>query len=110
MRRAITRFAPENVVKNQALLQYLNEVAAEKHVTPAQISLAWIMCKGDFIVSIPGMRTDERIRENLQAALVQLSQEEYQGIEERLKDIPIWGNRTDADIENMQGVKIGEAQ
>ena len=98
VRLAITRFTPENVKKNQALLDYIKEVAAKKGVTPAQISLAWIMCKGDHVVSIPGMRTDERIKENLSAALVNLTPEEYNKIEEHLATIPIYGNRTDEDI------------
>ena len=110
IRRVITRFAPENIVKNQALLQYLNEVAAQKNATPAQVSLAWIMCKGDFLVSIPGMRTDERIKENLQAANVHLTQQEYEIIEERLKEIPISGNRTDEDIFKLKELGLGEAK
>ncbi|KAH0787379.1 aldo/keto reductase [Histomonas meleagridis] len=110
VRRVITRFSQENIVKNQQLLDYLKEVAAAKHSTPAQISLAWIMCKGDFIVSIPGMRTDERIKENLGATFVTLTKEEYENIEERLKSIPISGNRTDEDISKLKDVKLGEAK
>ena len=110
VRRVITRFDPENVKKNQALLDYLKEVAAQKNATPAQISLAWIMCKGDNVVSIPGMRTDERIRENLQAALLKLTPEEYQTIEEHLAKIPIHGNRTDQDIGKLKELGLGQAK
>ncbi|KAH0785683.1 aldo/keto reductase [Histomonas meleagridis] len=109
VRRVITRFSQENIQKNQELLNYIKEVAASKHVTPAQISLAWIMCKGDFVVSIPGMRTDERIKENFGASFVTLTKEEYESIEERLKTIPISGNRTDADIAKLADVKLGDA-
>ena len=107
VRRVITRFDPENVKKNQQLLDYLKEVAAQKNATPAQISLAWIMCKGPNVVSIPGMRTDERIRENLQSALLTLTDEEYRTIEEHLAKIPIHGNRTDQDIGKLKDIDLG---
>lgn len=65
VRRVITRFSKENVERNQPLLALLNQYAQEKGVTPAQISLAWMLHKKDFIVPIPGMRKDSRIIENL---------------------------------------------
>ena len=102
VRRVITRFDPENVKKNQQLLDYLKEVAAQKNATPAQISLAWIMCKGDFIVSIPGSRTDARIKENIGGSLVKLTPEEYADIEAELAKIEIHGNRTDEDIMKLK--------
>ena len=105
VRRVITRFDTDNVKQNQPLLDLLNKIAADKHATPAQISLAWIMCKGDFIVSIPGSRTDARIKENIQASLVQLTPEEYAKIEEELAKIEIHGNRTDADIAKLRNMK-----
>ena len=105
VRRVITRFDKDNMVKNQPLLDLLNKLSAEKHATPAQISLAWIMCKGDFLVSIPGMRTDARIHENLQAANVHLTPEEFAKIEEELSHISIYGNRTSEDIAKLKNMK-----
>ncbi|KAK8884211.1 hypothetical protein M9Y10_043317 [Tritrichomonas musculus] len=105
VRRVITRFDPENVKKNQALLDLLKKIAADKNCTPAQVSLAWIMAKGDNIVSIPGSRTDARIKENIEASLHELTPEEYQQIEEALSKITIHGNRTDADIGKLRFLK-----
>ena len=104
VRRVITRFDPENVKKNQDLLELLKKIATQKNCTPAQISLAWIMAKGDFIVSIPGSRTDSRIKENVEAALHELTPEEYQQIEESLSKITIHGNRTDEDIGKLKNM------
>ena len=42
--------------KNQELLALLNGLAAEKNATPAQMSLAWMLCKKPWIVPIPGTR------------------------------------------------------
>lgn len=102
VRRVITRFADENVKANQPLLDMLHRFADEKHATPAQISLAWMLHKENFIVPIPGMRRDERIIENLGAADVELSEEEFAAIEAELNKITIHGNRTDEDIHKLK--------
>ena len=61
VRSVITRFTPENVEKNQPLLDLLHEVADKKEITPAQISLAWMLHKYPHVVPIPGMRKDETV-------------------------------------------------
>jgi aryl-alcohol dehydrogenase-like predicted oxidoreductase len=53
--------------------------------------------KKDFIVPIPGSRTPERIQENLSAADVELTDNEFNQIEVELAKIEIHGNRTDED-------------
>lgn len=101
VRRVITRFSKENVEANQPLLDLLRRFAQGKGATPAQISLAWMLHKGDFIVPIPGMRSIERIRENLGAAELNLTEYEYQQIEEELAKIKVHGDRTDQDIARL---------
>jgi aryl-alcohol dehydrogenase-like predicted oxidoreductase len=58
--------------------------------------------KKDFIVPIPGSRKLERIQENLGAAEVELTEDEYNQIEEELANIEIHGNRTDEDIAKLR--------
>ena len=105
VRRVITRYKPENVAANQPLLDLLHKFANEKDATPAQISLAWMLKKGPFIVPIPGMRSESRIRENLAAADIELTDAEFNEIEKALTGIKIYGNRTDEDI-----AKLGTVQ
>ncbi|MBD5553681.1 MAG: aldo/keto reductase [Desulfovibrio sp.] len=105
VRRVITRYKPENVAANQPLLDLLHKFAEEKHATPAQISLAWMLKKAPFIVPIPGMRSEARIRENLGAADIELTDAEFEALEKALSGIKIYGNRTDADI-----AKLGTVQ
>lgn len=105
VRRVITRFKKENVAANQPLLDLLNEFAESKSATPAQISLAWMLRKADFIVPIPGMRREERIVENLGAADVELADAEFEKIEAELAKIKIHGNRTDEDIAKLGTVR-----
>lgn len=57
--------------------------------------------KADNIVPIPGMRKEERIRENLGAVDVELSRSEFEALEEALSHITIHGNRTDEDIAKL---------
>ena len=105
VRRVITRFSPDNVEKNQPLLDLLYKVADKKGITPAQISLAWMLHKYPHVVPIPGMRKSERVIENLGAADVELTNEEFKNIEEELDKITIYGNRTDEDIHKLGSVK-----
>lgn len=105
VRRVITRYKPENVAANQPLLDLLHKFAGEKNATPAQISLAWMLKKAPFIVPIPGMRSEARIRENLGAASIDLTDAEYEALEKALAGIRIYGNRTDADIAKLGTVK-----
>ena len=98
VRRAITLFAPDNMKANQPILDMLHDFAEKKNATPAQISLAWMLHKEDFIVPIPGMRKFERIEENLGAADVELTEEEFQALENTLNGLEVHGERTDAAI------------
>lgn len=102
VRRVITRFAPENMERNQPLLDLLQSLAREKGATPAQISLAWMLHKKDFIVPIPGMRKKERMEENFGADGVTLTAREYEMLEKSLAGITLYGNRTDKDIAKLR--------
>jgi len=98
VRKSITRYKAENIIANQPLLDLIKKFAEMKDATPAQISLAWMLHKKDFIVPIPGTKSHDRLAENLGAADVDLTQEEYNQIELELAKIEIHGNRTDEDI------------
>lgn len=104
VRRVITRFQDENIERNQALLDLLHRIADDLGATPAQVSLAWMLKKEEFIVPIPGMRRDERIIENFGASKVKISDEAFRAIEDELKLIDIHGNRTDQDIAKLREI------
>ncbi|MFJ3800052.1 aldo/keto reductase [Streptomyces sp. NPDC090088] len=101
VRRVITRFEADNIRANQPLLDLLTSFARHKDATPAQISLAWMLHKKDFIVPIPGSRKLNRIQENLASANVTLTNDEFTRIETELAKIEIHGNRTDEDIAKL---------
>ena len=57
---------------------------AGENGTPAQISMAWMLCKKPYIVPIPGTRKLERLRENAGAADIVLTQDEVLALDQAL--------------------------
>lgn len=94
LRTVISRFDKENMQRNQPLLDLINRYANEKHCTPAQISLAWDMMAYDELVPIPGMRREERVIENLGAADVELTTNEYRALTAELDKLTVYGDRS----------------
>lgn len=84
-RAVMPQFSDEAVEQNGALLRLLETLAVQKDATPAQISLAWMLCKKPWIVPIPGTRKPARMRENLGAADVHLTEAEVRAIDEALE-------------------------
>ncbi len=83
-RAAMPQFTDEAMDENRALFALLDDLSARKQATPAQISMAWMLCKKPWIVPIPGSRHVDRIRENAGAAEVSLTADEVLAIDEAL--------------------------
>lgn len=83
-RAAMPQFTDKAMEQNADLLRILNEMAAEKNATPAQISMAWMLCKKSWIIPIPGTRKEERMQENAGSAGVKLSAGEVQALDNAL--------------------------
>jgi aryl-alcohol dehydrogenase-like predicted oxidoreductase len=77
-RRHSPRFQGENFTRNLELVDRVKELAGRKQCTPSQLALAWLLAQGGHIVPIPGTKKRERLRENLGAVDVELSQDELQ--------------------------------
>ena len=88
-RSAMPQFTPEAAEENRELLELLRNLAEEKHATPVQISLSWMLCKKPYIVPIPGSRKVDRMRENAGAAEVVLSPAEVEALDKTLDTIPM---------------------
>lgn len=59
----------------------LDQVAKQHNATVAQISLAWLLHHSPVMVPIPGTSSVKHLEENMAAAKVQLSAEEWKAIE-----------------------------
>lgn len=65
LRRNMPRFNEENWPKNRMLVERFNAIAVEQGVTPAQLSLAWVLSKGEHVVAIPGTASLLHLEENI---------------------------------------------
>lgn len=92
-RSIVPRFSTQNLEANQAFVDLLTRVAKEKNATPGQIALAWILAQKPWIVPIPGTTQMDRMRENAQAAKVQLSANDLSEIEAAASKIQAQGER-----------------
>lgn len=88
-RAGMPQFQPDSYDKNHDLLQLIRRIAAEKNTTPAQISLAWMLCKKPWIVPIPGTRKLDRLQENAGATDVMLTNAEVKQIDKALDAMPM---------------------
>jgi len=92
-RRQNPRFKDQNFEKNIELLKRVERIAHEKHVTPAQLALAWLLAQGDDIVPIPGTKHRKYLQENIGALNVDLTSEDLARIEEAAPQEAVAGAR-----------------
>jgi aryl-alcohol dehydrogenase-like predicted oxidoreductase len=80
-RAHLPRFSGENRARNQALIDELGRLAADRKITPSQLAIAWVLAKGTFIVPVIGARTRAQLAESLGALDVRLTPEEIARVE-----------------------------
>ena len=102
-RSSLPRFAPEALKANQALVDILAKLAADKHATPAQIALAWILARKPWIVPIPGTTKLHRLEENLGAAAIALSAADLAEIDAAAAKITVQGARYPEKLQQTVG-------
>jgi aryl-alcohol dehydrogenase-like predicted oxidoreductase len=92
-RMSLPRFTPEARKANQALVDLLGQVAAQKGATPAQVALAWLLAQKPWIAPIPGTTKLHRLDENLGAAALALTSEDLANIDQAASRITVQGAR-----------------
>ena len=75
------RFAGDNLAANRERFSQLMNLAEEFNISPAQLTLAWLLHQGQDIFPIPGTRKAQRIEENAKALSVQLDDSTLQHID-----------------------------
>lgn len=93
VRSWVPQMRQENLDGNRPVLALIEALAAKKDATPAQISMAWMLKKAPHIVPIPGSKNQERILENLGAADVALTDEEFETLDAALDTLDVHGHR-----------------
>jgi aryl-alcohol dehydrogenase-like predicted oxidoreductase len=85
-RRRSPRFEAENLERNLALVEEVEEIAAEREATPAQLALAWVLSRGEHVVPIPGTKRVSYLEENLGALEVELTEKDLTRLSETLPE------------------------
>jgi aryl-alcohol dehydrogenase-like predicted oxidoreductase len=88
------RFQPGNLERNLKMLSQFEEVAKEKGVTPAQLTLAWLMAQGSDIIPIPSNKTRNHLEENIKATEIKLTQEDIARLDAILSPDAVAGPRS----------------
>jgi len=92
-RKSQPRFSPHALEKNQALVDLLKRIAVDKHATPAQVALAWILAQRPWITPIPGTTKLSRFEDNIAAADLVLTPADLAEIQTALAHIAVEGDR-----------------
>ena len=100
-----SRFSPENIQANIALVDLIKKWGERKKATPAQISLAWLLAQKPWIVPIPGTTQMAHMLENVGAAAVKFSVAELQQFSSQLNAIKVVGERLPAMVQAFSDVE-----
>ena len=86
-RRNMPQYSQTGMIKTNALLEVISQVAKKYHATNAQISLAWMLYKFPHLIPIPGSRKIDRLSSNFQAGNIQLLETDIQMIDHQLEQM-----------------------
>ncbi|KAF8654840.1 hypothetical protein AX16_003360 [Volvariella volvacea WC 439] len=94
-RRTIPKYSNENFPKILNVVKKLDEIAQKRKFTIGQITLAWVLSKGDNFVVIPGTKKIEYLEENMGAEKIALTEEEISAIDKIAQEaeVDIQGDR-----------------
>jgi len=105
IRKAESRFSPENLPHNFALVDLVKKWAERKHAAPAQIALAWLMAQKPWIVPIPGTTQMAHMIENTGATAVRFTPAELSELNAAVSAIEVQGARLPDGVLAMSGVE-----
>jgi aryl-alcohol dehydrogenase-like predicted oxidoreductase len=100
-----SRFSPENLPQNLALVALVKRWAQRKSATPARIALAWVMAQKPWIVPIPGTTQMPHMLENIGAAEVRFTSSELAELNGAVPAIQIRGARLPEQVQVFSGVE-----
>ncbi|GMX60116.1 aldo/keto reductase [Paenibacillus elgii] len=87
----IPLFSKENIEKNLSLIDALRKIAEEKHLTVAQLAVAWVLAKGEDILPLIGARKVQQLQESMKSLDVHLNESDMKRIEEAIPETEIAG-------------------
>jgi len=105
IRAGESRYSPENLPNNLALVKVITDWAMKKQATPAQISLAWLMARKPWIVPIPGTTQMAHMLDNIGANDIKFSADELHQFNQEIAAITIKGARLPQAVLNFSNVE-----
>jgi aryl-alcohol dehydrogenase-like predicted oxidoreductase len=105
IRKVESRFSPENLPHNLALVKVLQQWSARKGSSPARIALAWLMAQKPWVVPIPGSTQMAHMRENIGASAVQFTPAELSELNKTVAAIEVRGARLPDGVLAFSGVE-----
>lgn len=97
-RRNNPRFAGEAGARNAALVESVKAMAEDKDCAPAQIALAWMLCKQPDVVPIPGTKRRKWLKQNVEATKVALTEDEIATLDAAFAPGAVAGRRYPAEM------------
>ncbi len=83
-RNSSPRFQGDNLKENLRIVEIIEQIATERKCTPAQLALAWVLAKKDFIIPIAGTKRRKYLEENIVACQLALTTEEIKKLDEAI--------------------------
>jgi aryl-alcohol dehydrogenase-like predicted oxidoreductase len=105
IRKVESRFSPENLPHNLALVDLVKKWATRKQATAAQIALAWLMAQKPWVVPIPGTTQMPHMLENVGAAAVQFTAAELAELNAAVSATGIRGARLPEQVQVFSDVE-----
>jgi aryl-alcohol dehydrogenase-like predicted oxidoreductase len=105
IRKIESRFSPENLPHNLALVKLVKVWADRKQATAAQIALAWLMAQKSWIVPIPGTTQMAHMLDNSGAEAVRFTPAELAELNAAVRAIEVKGQRLPEQVQVMSGVE-----
>lgn len=99
IRAWMPRFVEPNLSHNLLAVRRFDALAAELGLTPAQLSLAWTLARGEHVVPIPGTTSLAHLEDNLAAARVTLTPETVARVDTLFAGDAIHGPRYPAEAQ-----------
>jgi aryl-alcohol dehydrogenase-like predicted oxidoreductase len=100
-----SRFSPENLPHNLALVELVKRWAERKGAAPGQIALAWLIAQKPWIVPIPGTTQMAHMIQNVGASSLAFTADELKELNSSLSDIHIQGQRLPDVVLAFSGVE-----
>ena len=105
IRAGETRFSPENLPHNLALVELLRSWATRKEAMPGQIALAWLLAQKPWIEPIPGTTQMAHMLENTGAGAVRFTPDELAEFTTAADAIEIRGARLPEAVQEFSEVE-----